>query len=85
MKKILAKVARNKHTLSELLLVSIHFVEELESIRTKFGPKLDIQLKELVTKFVDVTQEPQGLPSHRGIFDHTIRLIAYPKRQRRNH
>ncbi len=43
-----------------------------------------MQLKELVTEFVDVTQEPQGLPPHRGIFDHTIRLTAYPKRKRRN-
>jgi len=43
-----------------------------------------MQLKELVTEIVDVTQEPQGLPPHRGIFDHKIRLTAYPKRQRRN-
>ena len=49
------------------------------------GLELDAQLKELVTEFADVTQEPQGLPPHRGIFDHTIRLTAYPKRQRRNH
>ncbi len=42
------------------------------------------QLKEIVTEFVDVTQEPQGLPPQRGIFDHTYRLTAYPKPQRRN-
>ena len=46
---------------------------------------MDIQLKELVTEFADVTQEPPRLPPHRRIFDHTIRLTAYPKRQRHNH
>jgi len=64
--------------------VSLHSSEELESIKTDFGPELDIQLKEYVTEFSDVTQEQQGLPPHRGIFDHKIRLTAYPKRQRRN-
>jgi hypothetical protein len=82
-RKKLAKVARNKHTESALFVVSLHFAEELESIKTDFGPELDTCLKELVTKFADVNQEPQGLPSHRGIFEHTIRLTAY-KRQRRN-
>ena len=84
MQKILAKVARNKHTENELFLVSLHFSEELESIKADFGPELDTQLKKLVTKFADVTQKPQGLPPHRGIFDHKIRHTAYPKRQRRN-
>ena len=55
MQKILAKAARNKQTESELFLVSLHFAEELESIRTCFGPELGIQLKKLVTKFIDVT------------------------------
>jgi hypothetical protein len=44
MKKILTKGARNKHTKSELFLVSLHFSEELESIKTNFGPESDIQL-----------------------------------------
>jgi hypothetical protein len=85
MQKTLATVARNKHTNSGLFSLSLDFAEELESIETNFGPELDIQLKELVTKSVDVTQEPQGLPPHRGIFDHKIRLTAYSQRQRRNH
>ena len=38
MKKIVVKAARNKHTENELFLVSLHFVEELESIKTDFGP-----------------------------------------------
>ena len=64
--------------------MSLLFAEGLESMKTNFGSELDTQLKELVTEFDDVTQEPQGLPPHRGIFDHKIRLTAYPKRQRHN-
>ena len=56
MQQILAKAARNKHTESELFLVSLHFAEELEHIKTNFSLELDIQLKELVTEFFDVTQ-----------------------------
>jgi hypothetical protein len=38
-----------------------------------------------VTEIDDGSHEPRGLPSNsRGRFDHTIRLTAYPKRQRRN-
>jgi len=55
MQKILAKAARNKHAESELFLVSLHFAEELESIKTDIGPESNTQLKELVTEFVDVT------------------------------
>jgi hypothetical protein len=64
--------------------VSLHFPEKLESIKTDFCPESDTQLKVLVAEFADVTQEPQGLPPHRGIFDNKIHLSAYPKRQRRN-
>ena len=64
--------------------MSIHFVEELESIKTEYVPESETQFKELITEFVDVTKKQQGLPPHRGIFDHIIRLTAYPKRQRRN-
>ncbi len=78
MQKIVAKATRNKHTESEMCLVSLHFSEELESIKMDFGPEQDTQLKKLVTEFADVTQEPQGLPPHIGIFDHKIRLTAYP-------
>jgi hypothetical protein len=63
----IAKAARNKQIESELFLVSLHFAEESESIKTNFGPELDIHLKELVTKFVDVTQEPQGLRGPQNI------------------
>jgi hypothetical protein len=64
--------------------VSLHFNEELQSGTTDFGLELDTQLKELITEFANDTQELQGFPPHRGIFDHKIRLTVYPKRQRRN-
>jgi hypothetical protein len=64
--------------------VPLHFDQELESIKTDFGPESDTQLKEVMTEFADVGKEPQGLPPHKGIFDHTIRLTTYPKRQIRN-
>jgi hypothetical protein len=60
MHKILAKDARSKHTESKLFLVSLHFAEELESIKTNLGPESITYIKELVTKFADVTQEPYG-------------------------
>jgi hypothetical protein len=60
MQKIFAKAACSKHTESELFLVSLHFSEELESIKTDFGPELDAQLKKRVIEFANVTQEPQG-------------------------
>ena len=33
---------------------------------------------------MDVTEEPQGLPPHRGHLDHKLKLNGYPPRQRRN-
>jgi len=83
MHEILANATRDKHRKSKFFLVSLHFAEELESIKIGFGPELDTQLKELLTKFVGVTQDPHSLPPHRGIVDHKIRLTAYSKSQRR--
>jgi hypothetical protein len=54
MQKILTKAARNKRNECEIFLVSLHFNEELQSIKTDFGPELATQLKELVTEFADV-------------------------------
>ncbi len=54
--QILAKAARNKRTKSDVFLVSLHFDEELESIKTYFGSEFDKQLEELIiTEFVYVT------------------------------
>jgi hypothetical protein len=58
--------------------MSLHFVEELESMKIDFGPELDIQLKELVTEFSDVAHEPQGLPLHRGIQESLIIQFVLP-------
>jgi hypothetical protein len=41
MHTILAKAPRSKHKKSELFLVSLHFAEELEYIKTYFDPELD--------------------------------------------
>jgi len=35
-------------------------------------------------EFADLTEEPQGLPPHRGRLDHKVKLTGYPPRQRRN-
>jgi hypothetical protein len=67
MQEILSKAARNRHNECELFQVSLHLNEELQSIKTDFGPKLDNQLKELITEFATATQELQGLPPHQGI------------------
>ena len=54
--------------------MSLHFAEELESIKIGFGPELDSQLKELVTELVGVNQGPQGLPPYIGIFNNKFVL-----------
>ena len=41
-------------------------------------------IKNLITEFADITEDPQGLPPSRGELDHKIRLAGFPKRQRRN-
>jgi len=62
MQKFLTKATRNKHNECELFQVSLHFAEELQTIKTDLSSELDTKLKELITEFADVTQEPQGLP-----------------------
>ena len=66
--KYLTKEACNKHDEYELFLVSLHFNEELQSNKMNFGSELDTKLKKLIIEFADVTQEPQGLSPHRGIY-----------------
>jgi hypothetical protein len=77
MDKILIKQSRNKK-------ISLQFKEDLETIKNDFGDDFDKQLKQLITEFADVTEELEGLPPHRGMLDHTVRLNGYPPRQRRN-
>jgi hypothetical protein len=62
----------------------LQFKEDLETIKNDFCEQLDKQLKELTTKIADVTEEPEELPSHRGMLDRKLKLTGYPSRQRRN-
>jgi len=82
--QIIVKHARNKKNLSYVFLISLHFAKDLAAIKSDFKEQFDKQLKRLVTEFADVTEEPQGLPSHQGHLDHKVKLIGYPPRQRRN-
>ncbi len=56
----------------------------MTSVKSDFGDKFDQQLKQLITEFADVTEEPQGLPSHREHLDHKVKLTGYRPLQRRN-
>jgi hypothetical protein len=64
--------------------LSLHFTKALKNIKINIGSECDSELNELAIEFTDATQQPQGLPPHRVIFYHKIRLTANPKRQRRN-
>jgi hypothetical protein len=84
MNQIIAKHARNKKDPVDVFLISLHFAEELATIKSDFGEQFDQQLKDLITEFVDVKEGPQGLPPHRGHLDNKVKLTCYPLRQRRN-
>ena len=84
MNKIIAKQARNKTDNADVFLISLPFVEELATIKCDFGDQFEQQLKNLITKFADITEESQGLTPHRGHLDHKVKLTGYPPRQRRN-
>ncbi len=76
MNQIIAKRARNKKDPMDVLLISLHFVEELATLKSDFGEKFDQQLKHLIAEFADITEEPQGLPPHRGHLDHKLKLTC---------
>ena len=80
MDQIIVKHARNKKYPSDVLLISLHFTEDLASVTSGFGDQFDQQLKQLITEFADVTEEPQRLPPHRGHLDHKVKLTGYPPR-----
>jgi hypothetical protein len=84
MDQIIVKQAKNKKDPSDVFLISLRFPEDFASVKSDFGYQFDQQLKQLITEFADVTEEPQGLPPHRGHLDHTVKLTDYPHRQRRN-
>ncbi len=80
----MVKQSRNKKNPVDVFMISLQFKEDLDMIKSDFGAEFDKQLKKLITEFVDVTEEPQGLPPHRGMLDHKVKLNGYPPRQRRN-
>ena len=84
MYQIIVKQARNKKDPVDAFLISLNFAGELATIKSYFGEQFDQQLIHLITEFVDVTEETQGLPPHRGYLDHKVKSTGYPPRQRRN-
>jgi len=64
-------------------LISLHFAENLASVKSDFGEQFDQHLKQPITEFANVTEEPQGLPRHRGHLDRKVKLTGYPPRQQR--
>ena len=84
MKQIIDKQSRNKKDPEDFFLISLHFAEELATVKSVYGEHFDQQLKHIITDFADVTEEPRGLPPHRGHLDHAMKLAGYPPRQRRN-
>ena len=81
MDQIIAKQDSNKKNPSDILLTPLHFGEGLASVKSDFGEQFNQQLKQLITEFANVTEEPQGLPPHRGYLDHDVKLTGYPPRQ----
>jgi len=69
--------------LVDVFLISLYFAEQLVNVKSDFGEQFDQQLKPLITEFADVTEEPRGVPPHRGHLDHKVKLIGYQPRQRR--
>ena len=72
MNQIIGKHARNKKDLVDVFLISLHFVEELATVKSDFREHFNQQLRHLITEFADVTEEPQGLPPYRGHLDHKV-------------
>jgi hypothetical protein len=45
MKQIIVKQARNKKNPSDVIIISLHFAEDLASVKRDFGDQFDQQLK----------------------------------------
>jgi hypothetical protein len=56
MDQMIVKHARNKKNPSYVFLISLHFAEDLASVKSDFGEQFDQQLKQLITEFADVTE-----------------------------
>ena len=77
MDQIIVKQAWNKKEPSDVFHISLHFAEDLTSVKIDFGDQFNQQLKQLVTEFANVTEEPQGLSPHRGHLNHKMNLTGY--------
>ena len=84
MNQIIAKQAQNKKDPVDVFLISLHFAEVLATVKNNFEEQFDQQLKHRITEFADVTEEPQGLPPHRGHLDHKMKLTIYQPRKLMN-
>jgi hypothetical protein len=73
MNQIIAKQARNKKDAVDVFPISLHFAEDLATAKSDFGEQFYQQLKHLNTEFAEITEEPQGLPPHRGHLDHKVK------------
>ena len=83
--RIIVKHAKNKMNSTNVFLIALQFDIDLAIVKIYFGEQFDTQLKQLITEFADITEEPHGLPPHRGHLDHkVIKLTGYPPRQRRS-
>jgi len=82
--QVIVKHTRKKINPSGVFLISLNFGEDLATAKSDFGEQIDKQLKQLITELADVTDEPQGLPPHRGHLDHKVKRTGYPPRHRRN-
>ncbi len=62
----------------DVFLITLHFAEEIETVKRDFGEYFDQQRKHLITEFADITEEPQGLLTHRGYLGNKVKLTGYP-------
>ena len=63
-------------------MISLHFKEELETIKNDFVKQFNKQIKELIANLADVIEEPEELPMHPGMLDPKVKLAGYLPRQR---
>ena len=82
MDQIIIKHARINNNPIDVFFISLHFAEDLVTIKSEFGEQFDSKIKQLITEFVDATEEPQRLPLHQGDLDYKVKLTGYQPRQR---
>jgi hypothetical protein len=58
MKQLIVKHARYKKDPEDVFLISLHFAEELATVKSDFGEQFEQQLKHLITELANVGEEP---------------------------